>query len=56
MDTVAITTVGWVVVIGLNLFTVVMSRRDRVGERLGRLERSVARIECHLRVGTGGVT
>ena len=51
MDAVAITTVGWVVVISLNLFTVVMNPRDRVGERLGRLDRRVARIEGHLRVG-----
>ena len=51
MDAVAITTVGWIVVISLNLFTVVMTRRDKVGERLGRLEQRVARIEGHLRVG-----
>jgi len=56
MDAVAITAVGWVVVISLNLFTVVMSRRDKVGERLGQLEQRVARIEGHLRVGTGDVT
>lgn len=51
MDVIAITAVGLVVVISLNLFTVVMGRRDKVGERLGLLERRVARIECHLRVG-----
>ena len=51
MDAVAITAVGWVVVISLNLFTVVMGRRDKVGERLGQLEQRVARIESHLRVG-----
>lgn len=51
METIAITTVVWAVVILLNLFTVVMSRRDKVGERLGRLEQRVARIEGHLRVG-----
>ena len=56
MDAVAITAVGLVVVISLNLFTVVMSRRDRVGERLGQLEQRVARIEGHLRVGAGDVT
>lgn len=56
MDAIAITTVGWVVVISLNLFTVVMSRRDKVGERLGLLEQRVARIEGHLRVGVGDVT
>ena len=55
-DAVAITAVGWVVVISLNLFTMVMSRRDKVGERLGRLEQRVARIEGHLRVGAGDVT
>ena len=53
---VAITTVGWVVVVSLNLFTVVMSRRDKVGERLGLLEEQIARIEGHLRVGTSDVT
>ena len=56
MDMVAVTTVGWVVVISLNLFTVVMSRRDKVGERLGRLELWVARIEGHLRVGRRHMT
>ena len=56
MDAVAITAVGWVVVISLNLFTVVMSRRDRVGERLGQLEQRVARIKGHLRVGAADVT
>lgn len=48
MDAVAITAVGWIVVIALNLFTVVMSRRDKVGERLGGLEQRVARIEGRL--------
>ena len=56
MDVVAITAVGLVVVISLNLFTVVMNRRDKVGERLGLLEQRVARIEGHLRVGTSDVT
>ena len=56
MNAVAFTTVGWGVVISLNLFTVVMSRRDKVGERLGRLERRVARIKGHLRVGASDVT
>jgi hypothetical protein len=56
MDTVAITAVGWVVVVALNLFTVVMSRRDKVGERLGQLEQRVARIEGHLGIGTSEVT
>ena len=51
MDAVTITAVGWVVVISLNLFTGVMGRRDKVGERLGQLEQRVARIESHLRVG-----
>ena len=51
MDAVTITAVVWVVVISLNLFTVVMGRRDKVGERLGQLEQRVARIESHLRVG-----
>ena len=56
MDAVAITAIGWVVVISLNLFTVVMSRRDKVGERLGRLEQRVARIEGYFRVGAGDLT
>ena len=56
MDAVAITAVGWIVVIALNLFTVVMSRRDKVGERLGRLEQRVARIEGHLGIGAGDTT
>ena len=53
MDAVATTAVGWIVVIALNLFTVVMSRRDKVGERLGRLEQRVARIEGRLGIGAG---
>lgn len=56
MDAVGITAVGWVVVIALNLFTVVMSRRDKVGERLGQLEQRVARIEGRLGIGAGDVS
>ena len=56
MDVVAITAVGWIVVIALNLFTVVVSRRDKVGECLGRLEQRVARIEGRLGIGAADAT
>lgn len=52
----AITAVGWTVVIALNLFTVVMNRRDKVGDRRGRLEQRVARTEGRLGVGTDDTT
>ena len=58
MDVVAIgaLAIGGAMVVSLNLFNVVMSRRDKVGERLERLDHRLARIEDHLGIGGGDAT
>lgn len=46
MDPVVIVTAaGWISMLVLNVIILVLSRRDRVAERLGALEQRVARIE-----------
>ena len=46
MDPVVIVTAaGWISMVALNVIILVLSRRDRVAERLGALDQRLARIE-----------
>ena len=56
-ETTIVTSIGWTSIVILNIINYVTARRDKVGERLDRIDRRlnnlgerVARIEGHLNI------